>query len=555
MTGLGSRRERRVNSSSAYWFLSGAERGNDATRVHAGGAGSSSWSEGNLVRPLIHGATYFARLHEELSALHAGDRVWFTDWRGDGDERLTADGPTVGELLAQLARAGVEVRGLVWRSHGERVSAPMSTRSNELLSRQINDAGGEVLLDQRVRLFGCHHQKLFVIRSDSDPSRDVAFVGGIDLSHSRRDDADHSGDPQAVDMDPRYGKQPPWHDAALELRGPVVADVLELFAERWNDPHPLDRRTPYRMLLQRLADMPRHPEPLPATAPPPPPAGPHAVQLLRTYGVKHPPFPFAPGGERSVAQAYAKAFALARSLIYIEDQYLWSAEVAAGIAAALEQNPGLNVIAVVPRYPDSDGPLGGPPKRLGQLHAIETISRVAPDRFGVFNLENTAGTPIYVHAKICIIDDTWFTCGSDNFNRRSWTTDSELTCAVIDTTAGEQESPGADTGPGASRPLAQGLRLQLWAEHLGLDQSDPRLHAPADGLRLWNAAADALDDWHQTGRRSPRPNGHVRHHTTEPVSRLQRLWADPANRFLVDPDGAPARCATLPSFRQASPPP
>lgn len=540
MTGLGSRREHRVNSRSDYWFLSGAERGNVATGVHAGGAGSPSWSEGNLVRPLIHGVTYFARLHEELSALHAGDRVWFTDWRGDADERLTADGPTIGELLARLARAGVEVRGLIWRSHGERVSAPMSNRSNELLSRQINDAGGEVLLDQRVRLFGCHHQKLFVIRRRDDPSRDVAFVGGIDLCHSRRDDADHKGDPQAVAMDSRYGKQPPWHDAAVELRGPVVADVLELFAERWNDPHPLDRRTPYRMLLQRLADMPRHPEPLPETAPPPPPAGPHAVQLLRTYGVKHPPFPFAPDGERSVARAYTKAFALARSLIYIEDQYLWSAEVAAGIAAALEQNPGLNVIAVVPRYPDSDGPLAGPPKRLGQLRAIERMRRVAPGRFGVFNLENNAGTPIYVHAKICIIDDTWFTCGSDNFNRRSWTTDSELTCAVIDTTSGHREAPGADTGPGASRPLAQGLRLQLWAEHLGLDQSDPQLHAPADGLGLWNAAADALDHWHKTGS-SPRPKGHVRHHSPEPVPPLQRLWADPVNRLLVDPDGRPRK--------------
>jgi phosphatidylserine/phosphatidylglycerophosphate/cardiolipin synthase-like enzyme len=411
----------------------------------------------------------------------------------------------------------------------------MSNWSNELLSRQINDAGGEVLLDQRVRLFGCHHQKLFVIRSSSDPSRDVAFVGGIDLSHSRRDDADHAGDPQAVEMDPRYGKQPPWHDAALELRGPVVADVLRLFAERWDDPHPLDHRTPYRMLLQRLADMPRHPETLPETAPPPPPAGPHAVQLLRTYGVKHPPFPFAPEGERSVARAYTKAFGLARSLIYIEDQYLWSAEVAAGIAAALKQNPGLNVIAVVPRYPDSDGPLGGPPKRLGQLRAIETIRRAAPDRFGVFNLENRAGTPIYVHAKICIIDDTWFTCGSDNFNRRSWTTDSELTCAVIDTSAGEQEAPGA------SAPLAHAIRRQLWAEHLGLEEDDPRFQDPADGLALWNAAADALDDWHKTGSRSPRPTGHVRHHSTEPVTRLQRLWAGPANRFLVDPDGRPRK--------------
>ncbi|WP_442543625.1 phospholipase D family protein [Arthrobacter sp. KN11-1C] len=526
-----------MDNDADSWFLSRAERGNLATEVHSGGAGSPSWSDGNLVRPLIHGSSYFARLHEELTALRTGDRVWFTDWRGDADERLLEEGPTIGDLLAGLARSGVEVRGLVWRSHGERVSAPMSGRSNELLSRKINDAGGEVLLDQRVRLFGSHHQKMFVIRRRDDPSRDVAFIGGLDLSHSRRDDAGHAGDRQAVTMDPRYGKRPPWHDAALELRGPVVADVLAVFAERWNDPHPLDRRTPYRMLLQRLARMPRHPEPLPAAAPPPPVAGPHSVQLLRTYGVKRPPFPFAPEGERSVARGYAKAFARARSLIYIEDQYLWSTEVAAGIAAALERNPELRVIAVVPRYPDADGPLTGPASRIGQIRALTMLRRTAPDRVGVFDLENSSGTPIYIHAKMCIIDDIWFTCGSDNFNRRSWTTDSELTCAVVDTTAGEPPSAGHDS----SRPLASGLRRQLWAEHLGLDQDDPELHDPAAGLKLWNAAADALDHWHESERRSPRPTGNVRHHTPEPVSSLQRLWADPLSRFVVDPDGRPRR--------------
>lgn len=513
-----------MDNSPGSWFLSADERGNAATDVHAG-AGPQPWSEGNLVRPLIHGAAYFARLHEELSDLQAGDRVWFTDWRGDGDERLTPDGPEIGELLAKLARAGVEVRGLVWRSHGERVSAPMSGRSNQHFSREVNDAGGEVLLDQRVRLFGCHHQKLVVIRRRDAPSRDVAFVGGIDLSHSRRDDAEHAGDPQAVDMDPRYGKRPPWHDAAIELHGPVVADVLELFAERWNDPHPLDHRTPYGMVLHRLARMPRHPQPLPETAQPPPPAGPHAVQLLRTYGVRRPPFPFAPEGERSIARAYAKAFARARSLIYIEDQYMWSSEVAAGIAGAVEENPGLNVIAVVPRYPDSDGVLGGPPKRAAQVRAIGIMRRAAPDRVGVFDLENRAGTPIYVHAKICIIDDTWFTIGSDNFNRRSWTTDSELTCAVVDT--------------GTPPPLAHNLRLELWAEHLGLEPDDPRLRDPADGLKLWNASADALDGWHEAGQDPNRPLGHVRHHTPETVPRLQRFWAEAANRFVVDPDGRP----------------
>ena len=50
----------------------------------------------------------------------------------------------------------------------------------------------------------------------------------------------------------------------------------------------------------------------------------------------------------------------------------------------------------------------------------------------IYGLENHAGTPVYVHAKACVIDDTWTTIGSDNFNRRSWTHDSELSAVVID---------------------------------------------------------------------------------------------------------------------------
>ncbi|GGF22529.1 phospholipase D family protein [Subtercola lobariae] len=529
------------------WFLSRAERGNLASEVHSGKSGKAAWSEGNLVRPLVHGAPYFARLHAELTALKPGDRVWFTDWRGDADERMLPEGPTIGDLLAGLARSGVEVRGLIWRSHGERISAPISGKSNERLGRQINDAGGEVLLDQRVRLFGSHHQKFFVIRRRDDPSHDVAFVGGLDLCHSRRDDAHHDGDPQALSMDARYGKTPPWHDAALELRGPVIADLLAVFAERWNDPHPLDKRTPYRMLMQRLAHMPRHPKPLPEAAVPPPAVGPHAVQLLRTYGVIRPPFPFAPKGERSVARAYAKAFARARSLIYIEDQYLWSREIAAGIVDALAANPALKVVIVVPRYPDSDGPLAGPPSRIGQLQAIRMLKRAAPGRVGIFDLENEAGTPIYIHAKICIVDDTWFTCGSDNFNRRSWTTDSELTCAVIDTSAATNDAPGREADTGIHTGLASALRRELWAEHLGVSEADARLDNPEDGLSIFRASADALDAWHAAGG-GTRPTGRLRHHTPEPVSRVQSLWASPINRIGVDPDGRPRRLRGTTTF-------
>ncbi|HEU4948256.1 MAG TPA: phospholipase D-like domain-containing protein [Kribbella sp.] len=518
------------------WFLTPAERGNVATGINRLGEGSS-WVEGNLVRPLVDGATYFRRLYRELCALRAGDRVFFTDWRGDADERLLPDGPTIGEVLGDLARSGVEVRGLLWRSYSDHLR--FNAQENQRLGAELNSAGGEVLLDQRLRRFASHHQKLFVVRHRGEPERDAAFVGGLDLCHGRRDDTDHNGDPQQPPMDPRYGDRTPWHDVALELRGPVVGDLVRTFAERWDDPHPLDRRTPYRMIVQRRARMPRHPEPLTEAFPDPPRVGPHAVQVLRTYGHKRPAYPFAPEGERSVARAYAKAFAQARSLIYVEDQYLWSKLVAREICEALERSAELRVIVVVPRYPDADGAVSGPPSRIGQLHAMRLLQRTAPDRVGIYDLENSAGVPIYVHAKICVVDDVWFTCGSDNFNRRSWTNDSELTCAVIDSTLdGREPRDLSGQGDGARR-AARDLRLEVWKEHLELPADHPSLLDPAVAFELWRRTADDLDAWHAEGQPGERPPGRVRRHEPEPVTRLQALWAEPMYRLIYDPDGRP----------------
>ena len=523
-----------IDQSAGQWFLRPDERGNPGTDIDRMGDVDGAWVEGNLVRPLIHGATYFRRLYEELCPLEAGDRVYFTDWRGDADERLLPDGPEIGTVLADLARSGVEVRGLLWRSHSDHLQ--FNARENQRLGTKLNEAGAEVLLDQRVRRMASHHQKLFVIRHKGRLERDVAFVGGIDLSHQRRDDGEHQGDPQQAPMDRRYGDRTPWHDAALELRGPVVGDLLRTFCERWDDGHPLDRRTPYRMIVQRLARMPRHPASLPEEFPDPPPAGPHAVQVLRTYAYKHPGYPFAPAGERSIARAYGKAFGNARRLIYLEDQYLWSELIAQGMHEALDRSPDLRVIIVVPRYPDADGVVSGPPARFGQLRAVRMLRRSAPERVGIYNLENSTGSPIYVHAKICVVDDVWFTCGSDNFNRRSWTCDSELTCAVLDPVVDDRQ-PVAE----GARRLPRDLRLEVWSEHLGQSREELALLEPLKGFDLWRRTAANLDAWHADGRKGERPPGHIRPHEPQPVTRLQALWAEPLYRLIYDPDGRPRR--------------
>lgn len=521
------------SAAPARWLLAAGERGNAASRLHRSGGGLA-WTEGNAVSPIVHGAAYFQQLCGEIRGLTRGDQLLFTDWRGDADELLQPNGPTVHALLCAAARAGVEVRGLLWRSHSDLLS--FSAQQNRRLGSDLNDAGAEALLDQRVRRFGSHHQKLMVLRPAGDPSQQVAYVGGIDLCHSRRDDAAHRGDPQSQPMDARYGSQPPWHDMTMQVRGPAVGELVDTFTERWEDPTPLDHRTPYRMLLQRRAKMPRHPQPLPPMDDRSTAVGPHAVQVLRTYCRKRPRFPFAPEGERSIARAYLKAFSLARSLIYIEDQYLWSPLVARPLAAALRRSPELHLIAVVPRYPDADGLVTGPLNRIGQLRALQMLRAAAPDRVGVFDIENANGTPIYVHAKTCIVDDVWFTCGSDNFNRRSWTTDSELTCAVVDSRRDSREPAILDAFGDGARITPRALRLALWAEHLGLDESDPRLLTEGP-LDLWSERADHLERWHQGGDAGPRPPGQARRHEPDPVDRVRQLLVNPLYAFIADPDG------------------
>ena len=163
--------------------------------------------------------------------------------------------------------------------------------------------------------------------------------------------------------------------------------------------------------------------------------------------------------------------------MYVEDQYMWSPHIARLLADALTRNPELHVIVVVPRHADVDGRFALPPNEVGRLEAIRVVEKVAPDRVHVFDLENAAGTPIYVHAKVCVIDDVWACAGSANLNRRSWSHDGELSCAVLDDTRDDRE-PRDPSGLGdGARRFARDLRLTLLREHL--DRGRRRRRGPA----------------------------------------------------------------------------
>ena len=508
------------------WFLTSDERGNPATRLRP-------WTEGNAVRLRVHGTAYYGALTERLAAAGPGDLVLFLGWRGDGDQELSDRGPTVSQALTAAARRGAQVRGLLWRSHLEMLGYHVP--QNRRLTADLRAVGGEVLLDQRIRPLGSHHQKLVVIRDGTGVG--VAFVGGIDLVLGARDDVVHRGDPQSAASADAYTRSPR-HDAMLELRGPVVRDLEDTFAERWDDPTPLVR-LPWHVIPDRLRRLPRRGSPLPAPAPDPPRAGRCAVQVLRTYPRRTPPFPFAPRGERSIARGLIKALGRAERLVYIEDQYLWSADVARIFASALRRAPRLHLIAVVPR-PDRDEDAS--PAMVGQAEAIAMVHEAGGDRVQILDVENEQDRPVYVHAKVCVVDDVWATVGSNNFNARSWTHDSELVVAILDEERdGRAPADPAGLGDGA-RGIARHLRLELMREHLGL-ADDVELLDPDRAARSVRARAAALDAWHADGARGPRPPGRLRRHAPghEQVrlTLRQRWLTGPAYRMVLDPDGRP----------------
>src|SRR3954471_13797491 len=128
------------------WFLTAGERGNDETEIDRRRGNGLAWTEGNHVEVLVDGAEYFLCLHRALVRLGAGDWVHFTDWQGDGDERLAGPGTEVGAVLADVARRGAHVCGLLWRSHPRQ--AHFAEQSNTALARMVDVAGGEIILDE-----------------------------------------------------------------------------------------------------------------------------------------------------------------------------------------------------------------------------------------------------------------------------------------------------------------------------------------------------------------------------------------------------------------------
>jgi phosphatidylserine/phosphatidylglycerophosphate/cardiolipin synthase-like enzyme len=419
---------------------------------------------GNSVEVLIDGVAALGAMHD---AIRGAERsVHIAGWHASPDFRLTrADAdPPLRDLLAEVAER-VPVRLLLWA--GPPVPAFEPTR------RMVQDAHDEFVretrvrcaLDKRERTMHCHHEKIVVVDGT------LAFVGGIDFTALQGDRYD----------DPEHPMREPlgWHDLAVRLQGPAVADVARHFAQRWGE------------VTGDWLPWPAEPAP----------EGSVEVQVLRT--VPERTYAFARRGEFSILEAYLGALRSAERFVYLENQFLWSPEIVDVLTAKLERppDPDFRVVLVLPTKPSS-----GADTTRGQLGRL-----LDADQSGRILATTINENPVYIHAKVGIVDDRWLTIGSANLNEHSLFNDTELNVLTCDPA------------------LARETRLRLWAEHLELpvDDVDGEPCAVVDGL--WRPIATeqsrrAAERLPRTHRLSLLPN----------VSRRSARLAGPVRGLLVD---------------------
>ncbi|WP_245783057.1 phospholipase D-like domain-containing protein [Amycolatopsis sacchari] len=320
---------------------------------------------------------------------------------------------------------------------------PTRGQAREERRKLVEDTGVRCVLDSRERTLHCHHEKVVVVDDE------VAFVGGVDFTALQGDRHDSPGHPP---------RPMGWHDLVSRLEGPVVADVAEHFRQRWTE--------------VAGEDLP------PARVPEP--AGGTNVQLLRT--VPNGTYDFAPKGEFTVLDAYLRALRSARRLVYLENQFLWSPEIAEVLIGKLRNPPDdrFRVVLLLPRKPSN-----GADTTRGQLGRLLDADDGNRRLVAATISAHDGGTsaPVYVHAKLGIVDDAWLTVGSANLNEHSLFNDTEVNVATDD------------------RDLIRATRLRLWAEHLG--RAEAELDGdPADVVdRVWRPVAQEQAERERRGER------------------------------------------------------
>lgn len=426
---------------------------------------------------VIDAAAYFLLMQQAM--LRARQRIMLIGWDFDtrvrlGPGRRWWNRPDRGRYPARLGpfvvwlanrRPGLRVQVLKW-NFGALKFVFRGTMIFDLIRWFWHDS-----IDFRfdsAHPLGCsHHQKIVVIDDR------FAVCGGIDMTGDRWDTPEHrEHDPRRIGPNRRrYG---PWHDIAMMIEGGAAGALAELGRDRW-----------------RRAGGP----PLQPCATPPESAWPAKlaadfvdveIGLART-SARWRSYPEV----REIEALFALQIARARRFIYAESQYFASRRVAEALAQRLAEPDPPEVVLINPLSSDGwlqQAAMDGARVRL--IHAIADYDRSR--RFRVF-VPYSGAKPIYVHAKLMIVDDEILRIGSANLNNRSMGLDSEADM-FIDAVRPANDRPDV-------RAAITRIRHHLLAEHCGLEpatvadllQASGSMAAMIDGLPKSAKRLEAFD--------------------------------------------------------------
>ena len=270
----------------------------------------------------------------------------------------------------------------------------------------------------------------------------------------------------------------PIHDVSVGVSGPIVQEIAGTFTGYWHGAESREsgRATPVRPRSIGLAG-----------------AG-TSVTVVTTE-------PTGGRGSSDRGRLETRAALLdgigrARSLIYIEHQYLSSRSVVQALRRALNREPGLEIILLLNQNPDVTA------YRRWQNARLADTGLLAHPRVGVFALwsgqkqngRQRAINQVFVHSKVVIVDDAWAMVGSANLDGASLDSYGDDFSGPISRRV-FRDVRNFDVSivltvrksAGVTNPIRE-LRERLWAEHLasGSSYAIERGHGQ---LAAWNALA------------------------------------------------------------------
>jgi len=200
----------------------------------------------------------------------------------------------------------------------------------------------------------------------------------------------------------------------------------------------------------------------------------------------------------------------AQRFIYLENQFLWSPEIASVLVEKLSRPPSADfrIVMLLPAKPatgtdDTRGVLGE------LVEADADAGRILACT--IYARSGARADPIYVHAKVGIVDDAWITIGSANLNEHSLFNDTEMNLVVHDP------------------DLASHTRRRLWAEHLEL----PIEEIPRDPTKAIDELWKPISKEQLQRRNEGQPLTHRRMRLDHVSRRAARLLG-PLQGLLVD---------------------